>query len=92
MRKIKEVIIGMLLVGTIFVGMGVVGGLETHYTMECKVISIEDKIVTIEDKTGECWEFASKGYTVGDKCKVTFFTNSTDKRYDDEIKKVEKIK
>ena len=95
-KMIKEIIVILLsgLIAFVFLSLlGFCGMVETHYEMECKVISVDGRTIAIEDKTGETWIFSSsKDFEVGDKCKVTFFTKTTTKRYDDEIVKVKNLK
>ena len=93
-KMIKEIVVilisGLIALIVCFL-LGFCGMIETHYEMECKVISVDGRTIAIEDKTGETWGFnSSKDFEVGDKCKVTFFTKTTTKRYDDEIVKVKK--
>lgn len=96
MRKIEKVglslfSIGMFVFCTSFLVllMGIVGHIETHYTMKCKVIEIENNIVTLEDPAGYCWEVENETLYLDETYTVTFFTNGTDNtRLDDEIKKI----
>ena len=68
---------------------GIVGHIETHYTMKCKVIEIENNIVILEDPAGYCWEVENETLYLDETYTVTFFTNGTDNtRLDDEIKKI----
>ena len=72
---------------------GFAGYLETHYTMEAKVVNFEvGNIVIIEDTTGNLWAVEAEGFKVGDKVKATFCTNYTDnKREDDSVEKIKKF-
>lgn len=94
MENILRATIGTV-VAIIFLGLaGIAGGYETHYKMNCEVVKIENNICYVEDERGECYGFEQKkdSYEVGDKLKVTFFTNCTDSNiYDDEIEKVKKV-
>ena len=76
----------------LFVGGGIVGGMETHYSMKGIVLSSSANEVFVRDGSGEEWSFYGDEYKKGENVKITFYTNGTDnKREDDEIVKVEKI-
>lgn len=96
MNKIKqekrEEILGViaLIVGIIifiFI-IGKVGYWELHYTMECKVIEINNNIVILEDTKGYLWEFENNSLEIGETYTVTFFNNDTYTRNDDKIEKL----
>lgn len=83
----------ILAVVVLFICPGIAGWYETHYTIEAKVIDIEaDGCVVVEDTTGNIWADYAEGFRIGDKVKVTFFTNYTDEtRKDDIIEKIKKF-
>lgn len=91
MQKIKEFIIGLLVVVILVGGLGVVGGIETHYTRDVTVISIEDTKVVTEDKSNNVWVFEGTGYKEGQQLKLKMFTNGTDNVFDDEIQDVKVV-
>lgn len=84
--------VGVFLVVLFFVVIpGIVGVVETRYTMTSTVVAVEEDIIVVEDTTGNVWSFEGDDFRTGDEVVVTFFTNHTDgTRQDDEIKKVEK--
>lgn len=84
--------VGVLLAVLFFVVIpGIVGVIETRYTMISTVVEVEENIIVVEDTTGNVWSFEGDNFRTGDEVVVTFFTNHTDNtRQDDEIKKVEK--
>lgn len=73
----------------IFAFLGVfcwAGNLETHYTRQAVVTSIEEDEIVVLDNSDHVWTFEGDGYKVGDKVILKMFTNYTDDNiYDDEI-------
>lgn len=91
-ERIHTIFYGTMLFLLLFVGGGIVGGMETHYSMKGIVLSSSADEVIVRDGSGEEWSFYGDGYKKGENVKITFFTSGTDnKRQDDEIVKVEKI-
>lgn len=67
------------------------GQIETTYTRDAVVISVEQDEVTVEDATGNLWGFNEEGYFVGERVLLTMDNNNTDNIItDDFIKDVEK--
>ena len=65
---------------------------DTHYTMNGTIIKTNLDEIIIEDTTGNLWGFNGNKYQVGDNVRITFYTNHTDnKRQDDEVIKVKVI-
>ena len=64
-----------------------VGYVECHYTQDATITALEeDDEVVFVDARGEEWSFFGDGYEVGQKVKVTFYTNHTDRYiYDDVV-------
>ena len=60
---------------------------ECHYTQDATITALEeDDEVVFVDARGEEWSFFGEGYEVGQKVKVTFYTNNTDGYiYDDVV-------
>lgn len=84
----KKMFGALVLVG-MFVLIGVVGHIETHYSVEGKVTAVNGEYVTVEDTANYEWDFCGEGYTVGQKVKIYFDNNCTDRtRKDDKIVKV----
>ena len=91
-ERMQTIIFGTLFFLLVFVGGGIVGGMETHYSMKGTVLSSSADEVIVRDGSGEEWSFLGDGYRKGENVEITFYTNGTDnKRQDDEIVKVEKI-
>ena len=72
---------------------GVMGNIETHYTMEGIVTDIEDNnIVVVEDVTGNIWALEARGFAIGQEVKIIFDNNFTENnREDDIIKNIKKF-
>ena len=67
--------------------VAMVGYVECHYTQDATITALEedDEVVFI-DARGEEWSFFGDGYEIGQKVKVTFYTNHTDRDiYDDVV-------
>ena len=67
--------------------IAIVGYVECHYTQDATITALEeDGEVVLVDARGEEWSFFGDGYEVGQKVKVTFYTNHTDGYiYDDVV-------
>ena len=67
--------------------VAIVGYVECHYTQDATITALEeDGEVVLVDARGEEWSFFGDGYEVGQKVKVTFYTNHTDGYiYDDVV-------
>ena len=77
--------IAIVIVFAILITM--VSYVECHYTQDATITALEedDEIVFV-DARGEEWSFFGDGYEVGQKVKVTFYTNHTDGYiYDDVV-------
>lgn len=61
---------------------------ESHYTKSATVVAVNGNTITVEDTNGNEWEFYGNNYTIGQKVKMTMYTNNTDNRYDDIVKGV----
>ena len=75
-------------IATVFATLiAMVSYVECHYTQDATITALEedDEVVFI-DARGEEWSFFGDGYEVGQKVKVTFYTNNTDGYiYDDVV-------
>ena len=67
--------------------VAIVSYVECHYTQDATITALgEDDEVVFVDARGEEWSFFGEGYEVGQKVKVTFYTNNTDGYiYDDVV-------
>ena len=93
LRKIATAIIEWVLFALCFLVVpGIAGFAETHYSHTAIVSEVDGDEILIEDSTGNLWEYEGEGYKVGDKLKVTFYTNLTDNtKRDDIITKIKRM-
>lgn len=89
-KKISNILIAFAIV-IWCLAVGRVGYYETHYTMDCIVINVENDIVTVVDLTCQEWDFIGEDFQVDDVVKVTFKHYGESSRFDDVIEKVEKM-
>ena len=63
--------------------------IETRYTRNAKVNSIEKNVITFEDETGHFWEWEKeedeKDYKIKEKVVLKMHTNNTDNKVEDDI-------
>lgn len=67
--------------------------IESTYTREAKVCTVEEETVLFIDETGNIWEWEieeKENYKENEKVKLVMFDNYTASIEDDEIKKVKK--
>ena len=63
----------------------------SSYSMNVKVISIENNLVTVVDEEGEMWDFfvdENSTLCVDDSIRVSFLNNGTENRTDDKIERL----
>ena len=90
-RKLKNVIIGLIVLVVIFVGLSLANHVEHNYTIEGIVISHNQDILTVTDITGETWQcITTEEFETKETVKLYFFDKATDNRLDDELKRVTK--
>lgn len=98
--------LSIILVVAIIVGCMITDYVDSHYTINAKVLGIErttretanrdfnekESVVVVRDTRGHEWGFYGDGYNKGDKIKLTMSTNHTDNFIrDDEIIAVDRI-
>lgn len=93
LEEILEIIFGVIIFGILFIVLPGIGGyIETHYTREAKVVSIENEIIVVEDKIGMLWEFEGDSFEINDDVKMKMFNNYTDETIkDDEIISIKRV-
>lgn len=88
----SDTIKGLLALIAIIIILGIVGKVENEYTITATVTEIsEDKAYTETEKGIEYCLEPNNDLKVGDKVKVTMFTNYTDNRKDDKVLKVKVV-
>lgn len=91
--KAKDIIIVVVFGLGFLIGLGIIGNIETHYTIEAEVIETNKYETTFEDKRGELWIWENKttdDFTKGEKVKLYMDNNFTNNKIKDD--KIVKIK
>lgn len=74
--------------------LGLCSHIESTYTKECKVVSVEGNVITFEDEERNFWEWEKeekeKEYFVNESVKLVMYDNYTLDCEDDEIRKVKR--
>lgn len=92
MKRVKEVAISVIALAMVVALFGIVGHMETHYTVEGTVVAVSEEEVYVVTADGNEWAFSGEGYEEGDVVVMEMWTNGTDlNKYDDEIHAVKKI-
>lgn len=94
--RIMDLLLGLVAMLIIMIVLCISGTIESHYSMKGEVVEIHNDIVTIEDTAGHLWDVYrdSTHYTeltTGQKVKVRYFTNFTNRRKDDVVLNVKVI-
>ena len=91
-KKVKEAVITVVALAMVVTLFGIVGHMETHYTVEGTVVTVNEEEVCVVTADGNEWAFYGEGYEEGDVAEMEMWTNGTDlNKYDDEIHAVKKI-
>lgn len=85
-EKIKELVLGMSIVG-LMIGALLIGGyIDTHYTREATIVDVISDEVVVVDKLGNEWSYIGDGYKVNDNVTLIIYNNATmNTIVDDEI-------
>ena len=80
---IVAIVVGIIAMGSFYA----VGYFETHYSMKCKIIDVDNinNSVVLLDETGNEWEAYAEELERGDIVKVVFDNNMTESRLDDKV-------
>lgn len=76
-KKIKEFISGMFIVGSIMGALLIGGYIDTHYTREATVVDVMSDEVVVIDEFGDEWSFIGNGYKVNDNVTLVIHNNTT---------------
>ena len=91
MKKIRDIVIGVVSALVVMLILGIAGWYETHYTITGTVVKVNtfQELVTVEDNDGNLWEFYGTDFKISDTVKMVMDTNCTyNDIEDDEIEKV----
>lgn len=90
---IKRFFGGIAVIGGLMAMLAVGGYVDSTYTLNAEVISVNNNIVAFVDTEGDVWEAYECGvFSIGEVVKLTMFNNHTDTIYDDEIVNVKKAR
>ena len=80
---IVAIIVGVTAMGSFYA----VGYFETHYSMKCKIVEVDNvnNSVVLLDETGNEWKAYAEELEQGDIVKVIFDNNMTESRLDDKV-------
>ena len=87
-KRVKRVITTTIITVIIILTISLLNTIESRYTRDVTVKSVEGTVITIEDKQGYIWEFNGDDYKVGQHITVVMNDNHTSNIFDDEIVKV----
>jgi len=91
MKRVRDMVIGVIGALVVVLILGIAGWYETHYTITGTVVEVNtfQELVTVEDNDGNLWEFYGTNFQVNDTVKMVMDTNCTyNDIEDDEIEKV----
>ena len=74
-----------MIVTIIILVISLFNSLESRYTRDVTVKSVEGTTITVEDNRGYVWEFKGDDYKVGQHITIVMNDNHTSNIYDDEI-------
>ena len=84
-ERIKNFLLGLLVI--IFIlSVCIIGGYsDTHYTCQADVYSVDDSGTIFIDGAGYLWEVSNTNYYKGETVKIKFNNNCTDYTRNDDI-------
>lgn len=93
MRKVIRRAKNILAIGAVIGAFIIVGHIESHYSVEARVVDLNEYTYTVIDADGYDWTFEDdRLFPVGTKVKMKFHNNVTKTRADDQLVKVSPIK
>ena len=85
-KEIKELVLGISIVGLITGALFIGGYIDTHYTREATVVDVVSDEVVVIDEFGNEWSYIGDGYKVNDNVTLVIYNNTTmNTTVDDEI-------
>ena len=90
MKKIKETMLGLIVIAVFVATLMTCNYIEHHYTREqCEVLAVEGTLVEVKDKVGYTWTFYTKENNelkIGEAVNIKMYTNLTHEDiFDDEV-------
>lgn len=83
-----KTLVKVLVVLSLFLAVGVSNTLESTYTREGVVVSIDHNTVTVQDAKGYQWDFEGTGYTLNQEITMVMNDNHTSTIFDDTVLRV----
>lgn len=83
-----KTLIKVLVVLSLFLIIGVSNTLESTYTREGVVVSVDHNTVTVQDAKGYQWDFEGTGYTLNQEITMVMSDNHTSTIFDDTVLRV----
>lgn len=85
---VKKIILTTIIIIAFILTVSLFNTLESRYTRDVTVKSIEGMVVTVEDKQGYIWQLKGDNYKIGQHITIVMNDNHTSNIFDDEIVKV----
>lgn len=83
-----KTLVRVLVVLSLFLVIGVSNTLESTYTREGVVVSVDHNTVTVQDAKGYQWDFEGTGYTLNQEVTMVMSDNHTSTIFDDTVLRV----
>ena len=83
-----KTLVKVLVVLSLFLVIGVSNTLESTYTREGVVVSVDHNTVTVQDAKGYQWDFEGTGYTLNQEITMVMSDNHTSTIFDDTVLRV----
>ena len=83
-----KTLVKVLVVLSLFLAVGVSNTLESTYTREGVVVSVDHNTVTVQDAKGYQWDFEGTGYTLNQEITMVMNDNHTSTIFDDTVLRV----
>lgn len=83
-----KTLVRVLVVLSLFLAVGVSNTLESTYTREGVVVSVDHNTVTVQDAKGYQWDFEGTGYTLNQEITMVMSDNHTSTIFDDTVLRV----
>ena len=83
-----KTLVKVLVVLSLFLVIGVSNTLESTYTREGVVVSVDHNTVTVQDAKGYQWDFEGTGYTLNQEITMVMNDNHTSTIFDDTVLRV----
>lgn len=83
-----KTLVKVLVVLSLFLAVGISNTIESTYTREGVVVSVDHNTVTVQDAKGYQWDFEGTGYTLNQEVTMVMSDNHTSTIFDDTVLRV----